>query len=438
MLKFSEILFEAREKKSSKKDDWNPNDAKGKLFEILTGSHLHHGTAKDGTPNGFLQHYRDEEGKSPKDVHDYIKSEMQRRDPGAYEEVAKHAREASQNIRDQLAAHGHTKIHETAWTSQKGDHKRFTDVDDPASDADLMVRTENGPVGLSLKYGETKNMNLRNPGLETLENAAGLAPNELDELRRNHSNYTKSLGIRNHAHYKEMAKNPAYKHIIDAAMESANKTQKAIAGKVANGLALKSKEDPEYLRNYIKNTISPETKFQHFRLHARPDGKGNATHHMSDMQDDSSKLDNYEDLRVAPHEGNTITYRIEGRRKGLDAKGNQHPHETVFTQNIRRGGSGPMKGFMGGTTAPFLTKSDEAEGSLTQPTARSTRQTSVSRAATKPKVKQTPVQDEDERIAAMSNEGGREPPERSLGGTHGGPNFYSPVEEKQIRGSFNA
>ena len=154
MIKFSELL---EAKKPPKEKEWNLNDAKGKLFEILSGSHLHKGTSEAGSPNEFLKHYRDEEGKSPKEVHDYIKRELETRNPGMYQEINRHAAEAAQHLRDQLAAHGHTKIHETAWTSQKGDHGRFTkdtlgrEIHDPNSDADLMVHTENGPVGLSFE-----------------------------------------------------------------------------------------------------------------------------------------------------------------------------------------------------------------------------------------------------------------------------------------------
>jgi hypothetical protein len=362
MLKFSEIILEAREKKPPKEREFNLNDAKGKLYEILTGSHLHHGTGRDGMPNSFLTHYRDEEGKSPKEVHDYIKAELDKRNPGAYEEILRHSTEGAQHLRDQLAAHGHGNINETAWTSQKGDHHKFTGEHDPNSDADIMVRTENGPVGLSLKYGKSKDMNLRNPGLETLEKAAGLNPGELDALREQHNNHVKNnLGIRDHAHYKELrAAGGTSQHIVDAADASALSAQKTMAKKVADGLSARAEQDPEFLRNYVKNTISPQTKYQHFRLHTRPDDRGNSTHHLSDMQDDASKLDNFEHFRVVPHNGDTISYRIEGRRKGSDA------YEPVLDQGIKKG-SGPMKGFAGMTKAPFLTKVDKKKGALSSP-----------------------------------------------------------------------
>ena len=38
----------------------NLNDAKGKLFELLVGGHLKHGTGKGELPNGWATHYRPE------------------------------------------------------------------------------------------------------------------------------------------------------------------------------------------------------------------------------------------------------------------------------------------------------------------------------------------------------------------------------------------
>ena len=363
MFKFSEMLSEAREKKPKKEKEFNVNDAKGKLYEILAGSHLHHGTSKGGSPNAYLQHYRDEDGKRPEEVHNYLKDELEKRHPGMYDEINKHAIEGAQHVRDQLAAHGHAKIHEAAWTSQKGDHKRFTGEDDPASDADLMVRTENGPIGLSLKYGASKDMNLRNPGLKTLENAAGLNPGELAQMRENHYAMARRIGVRDHEHYKALLKGATEdRNKAAEADASALFTQKAMAKKISDGLAARAERDPEFLRSYVRDTIAPKTKFQHFRIHTRPDAKGNSTHHMSDMQDDAAKLDAFDHFRVVPHGGDTISYRIEGRRKGSES------YEPVLDQGIKKG-SGPMKGFAGMTKAPFLTKVDKKKGSLPTPTA---------------------------------------------------------------------
>ena len=434
MLKFSELV-EAKEKKPPKEKEFNVNDAKGKLYEILMGSHLH-GTFTKGHANQgkFLQHYRDEDGKRPEEVHNYLRDELEKREPGAYNEIMRHAGEGAEHLKDQLAAHGHHNVNEVAWTSQKGDHKRFTDEDDPNSDADLMVKTENGPVGLSLKYGKTKNMNLRNPGLETLEKAAGLQPNELGKLREDHYATVRKMGIRDHAHYKAMLKGDDEQRGKAAdAVNNALMTQKAMAKKVADGLTAKTTgpdgqttpEGSEYLRNHIRDTVAPQTTFQHFRLHTRPNGRGGATHHMSDMQDDAAQLDDFKDFRVVPHKGDKISYRIEGRRHGSD------DYEPVLDQGIKKG-SGPMKGFAGMSTAPYLTAADSKKGALTKaPAAAPNRKHgSQGQSITIPSATQ---QSDDARMAAMSTDGGREPEPRTLGnGTHGGLNMYNPEEKAAL------
>jgi len=416
---FLETLFEKKEKKEKKPKAFNINDAKGKLYEILLGSHLHSkGKADDNNvPAEILKHYRDEEGKSPKQIHDAIKEELDKRDPKMYNEIANHAFEGYQHIKDQLAAHGHNKLGSTAWTSQAGDHGRFTKdvlgerIDDPNSDADVMVHTENGPIGLSLKYGSTKNMNLRNPGLETLEKNVGLRPNELDELRKKHSEYVGNLGIRNHDHFKELLKDPNSADIVNKAMKSANDTQNAIAKKVADGLTARTNE-PDFLKNYIKHTVAPVTNYQHFRLHTRPDKKGGSSHHMSDMQDDAAKLDNYEDFQVEPHDGKTITVKIKARRKGSNS-----PHKTIFNQRIARGSSGPMKGFRGVTTAPYITAKDEEKGPLKLPP----KKPKTPQAAKRKSMighNNPPGPIEDPRMSAMSTDGGREPNQGFAAGHH--------------------
>ena len=194
---------------------------------------------------------------------------------------------------------------------------------------------------------------------------------------------------------------------------------------IADGLAARSEQDPNFLRSYVRDTIAPETKFQHFRIHTRPDAKGNASHHMSDMQDDAAKLDAFDHFRVVPHKGDTISYRIEGRRKGSDS------YEPVLDQGIKKG-SGPMKGFAGMTKAPFLTKVDKKKGALPKPAKPKAPRKQIATAQS------SPPESVESRINAMSNEGGREPPEdKFANATHGPRDFYNPEEKQQIKGAFN-
>lgn len=349
MLKFVSFLAEAAKPAKPKKEKaFNINDAKGKLYEILSGSHLIHGTHKSSAPNKFLSSYRDEEGKSPKEVHDYIKNKLDETHPGMYHQINKHAADAAEHMKKQLSADGHHTIHEGAWTSQSGDHHKFTGQHDANSDADVMVKTNKGPIGVSMKYGTNKDMNLRNNGLESLEKMAKLKDNELTKARSHHQSALEHLDIQSHEQYKKMRDEgtPQEKKVAAAADDSALNTQREMAKHLTNGLA--NNLSSEELRDYVKQRVAPETKFQHYRIHTRPDANNNATHHMSDVKDEADKLNHFEHLRVVPHKGG-ISAKIEGRRIGSDK------YEPMLDQAIKKG-SGPTKGFASSTKAPFLSK----------------------------------------------------------------------------------
>lgn len=346
MRDFLSFLFEA--KKEPKEKAFNLNDAKGKLYEILSGSHLLHGADKTGKPKKFLASYRDEEGKSPQEVHDYIKSKLDEMHPGMYHQINKHAADAAAHMKNHLASEGHHTIHEGAWTSQSGDHKRFTNEHDANSDADVMVKTNKGPIGVSMKYGENKDMNLRNNGLEALEGMSKLKNSELTDARTTHQTNLWELGVHSHDEYKRMRDSgtPKEKKIAAAADDSALHTQRQMAKHLTNGLA--NHLSSEELRQYVKDRVAPKTKFQHYRIHTRPDSSGNAGHHMNDIQDDADKLNHFEHLRVVPHKGG-ISAKIEGRRIGSDK------YEPILDQAIKKG-SGPTKGFASSTKAPYASK----------------------------------------------------------------------------------
>ena len=335
MLNFSTFLFEG-----AKNKQFNLNDAKGKLFEILAGSHIKHGANKSGKPAAFLTHYRDENKNSPQTVHDYIKKELDKRNPGMYDQINEHARQAAGRARDYLRSKGHHTVNEVAWTSQKSDHKSFTGVEDENSDADIMLHTNKGPIGVSLKYGTQKNPNLRNPGLDSIEQLAGLKKGAITGLYNQHQQNVRDLGFtgiqgENHEAFKA---NPSSRASV-AAVDSSLRTRREIAKAWQNGYASMNSDQ---LREKIVSLVSPETEFEHFRLHSRPTASGVA-HHIGHIQDDiRDGLSNYAEFKAVPHSGSGISVQILGRHH--DSK-EFHP---VITHGVK-GTSGPMKG-MNGTT----------------------------------------------------------------------------------------
>lgn len=349
MINFSKFsptyLEEAKEDR-----DERLNDDKGKLFEILAGSHLHKGTHHSGAPNEMLDHFRDENQMSPKQKHDEIKARFDKEHPGLYDQIAKHARESADHIRSRLAADGHHTIEHAAWTSQKGDHKSFTGKDDPNSDADVMLQTNNGPIGVSLKYGSMDKPNLRNPGFASTEKKLGMEHGTLDQFRQIHAQNLKDEGIAagksGHQQAKQWEKSgtPQQKAAMGRLRDSALYTQRSVAQNVQNRMSQMPSED---LRNYIGDIISPKTQFQHYRFHAHVGSNGNMTPHMSDMGADRSKLDDFAEFKAMPHDGKSISVRVLGRRHGSEN------FEPVLDHGVKKG-SGVTKGFNLTTKAHFL------------------------------------------------------------------------------------
>lgn len=335
MFNFSRFIIEG-----AGNQEFNLNDSKGKLFEILAGSHLRHGSNKAGKPAAFLTHYRDENGSSPEAVHNYIKAELEKRHPGMYDQINEHARQAALRARDFLKSQGHHTINEVAWTSQPSDHKSFTGVDDENSDADVMLHTNKGPIGLSLKYGTEKNPNLRNPGLDSIEQLAGLKRGSITSVYNQHQKNVRDLGFTgsqadNHKLFKANKASPA----SIAAVDSGLKARREIAKRWQDGYASMNSDQ---LREKIVSLVSPETKFEHYRLHTRPTASG-VSHHIGHVQDDiRDGLGHYEEFKAIPHSGSGISVQILGRLRGSN---DFHP---VVTHGVK-GTSGPMKG-MNGTT----------------------------------------------------------------------------------------
>jgi len=351
MINFSTFLLEARSAETELK---NVEDAKGKLFEILSGSYLLHGAhSKTGLPKKFLEHYRDEDGFRPQEVHDKIKTALQKLSPGMYEQVVQHAKSAADHLKGQLQSRNIHNIDHLAWTSQKGDHERFTGVDDPNSDADLMVkgRDKNGnvidPVGMSMKYGKQKDPNLRGNGLDALEKIAGLNKGDLEGLREAHYDHVRSLGLQTgkagDAEYKRLAaqNHPTAKSVDEHALQ----TQQELSKRFTKGLGKLSSDE---LRNSIKNIIAPETKYLHIRHHTQVGSDGSPNHETHNVQDHASKvLGDYEEFRVRPHSGGISTV-IEGRRKG------SNDFERAMEIGMKKTRTYSARGFNSFTKAPML------------------------------------------------------------------------------------
>lgn len=320
------------------------NDDKGKLFEILHAKHMH--------PEVKLPtHYRDEEGKSPEEVHNSIKSRISEEE---YSTIEGHARDSAANMREHLRDQGHNPDHIThvAWTSNgASDVKKFTDKDDPHNDSDVMYRFKHpktGKVthaGVGLKYGSQKEPNLRNPGLDSLERMTGATT--LMSRFKSHKKRIASLGYtgttaENHKRWKSEKTSKRGK----AAYESKNEATRGIARDIHKALSGKSSQE---LMDYVRGVVSPKTVHPTFRLHTRTshnEAGSTATHHVDEPSKDIEiHLSQFSELMVDKKHSGGISVVIRGRRKS-DGK------IVRVLQHAIKGVSGPMKGIAATTKLP--------------------------------------------------------------------------------------
>jgi hypothetical protein len=356
-MKFISFLIEKRQAETQLK---SIEDAKGKLFEVLSGSYLFHGeNKKTGMPNAFLEHFRDEDGFRPEDIHNKAKEALDRLSPGMYQQVVEHSKSAAEHLREELKKRGIHNISHLGWTSQPGDHGRFTkmtmgqSIEDPNTDADLMAYGTNekgeaqDPVPLSMKYGSTKDPNLRGNGTEALEKLAGLKPGTLDNLRDKHYKFIQSQGLQTgkagDAAYKALAKKGDKR--AAAIDDHALATQQAMSKRISQGLAGLSSDQ---LKESIRKLISPQTKFQTLRHHTVVNKDGSASHETHNVQElANDSLDTYEEYRVRPHTGG-ITSVIEARRAG------SKEFEPALSIGVKKGRTYSGRGFNSFTKAPML------------------------------------------------------------------------------------
>lgn len=349
----------------------NLNDAKGKLFELLVGGHLKHGSNEKGMPNGWATHYR-QKGDEPQDIHDKIKKYLDKESPGSYKEILKHSLDAADHLRKELAARGHHTIDDVAWTSQKGDHEAFTGKEDPNATADVMVKSRNAkgepnePIGISLKYGTEKDPNLKNPGLLAMENLAKMKPKALDKLRQGHYDVLRSLGYGDEVgsaaakqRYNELFEKGS--RIAKKGDEHALETQRQISKNFSSALSAAAKQDPEHLKEVVKKLIFPPTVYTTLRHHTHVGPQGAALHHTNDTNDEAEKTASaFEEYRVRPHTGG-VSAVIEGRRKGSDT------FEPAINISTKTTSSYSGKGFNSIVKAPFLRKLAHEEPPVTGP-----------------------------------------------------------------------
>lgn len=277
MLTFREFLNESGQ----------ASDDQGKLHEVLVGAHLNrliHGKFS------HMSSFRDENGKTPEDVHNNIATRISAEQ---YKKQSDASSDAAEKIHAHLKEHhpellkqdanSHVKV---SWTSQPKDHEQLTGKKDSGASgggADIMVTKHDSSghakhvVGYSLKRAKGT-ITLANRGAGSVENELGMPKgsltkhdNDHDErttkiLAKFHAPDTKITQASKHAIYKAARDNPNRTPEQQQMMDDVHKSDKARNIEQASTIA-------EHLRNHkhlVSNLISPEHTFAHYQAETVP------------------------------------------------------------------------------------------------------------------------------------------------------------------------
>lgn len=354
MLQFAEYLEEAKKSKAASSEV--SSDDKGKLHELLLGSHLNGGKL----PEHFRAESDDpEKSGTPQQVHDKLRDKV---GPEAYNEINRHAKQTADALVSHLKEHGHIgedeDIHSIHWTSNRdrpnkaGDHETLTGVKDVNSNADLIITKKNkktnkpsGFIGVSAKYGETKEPNYANPGLETLEKQAGAKKGEYENIKKAHNKRMEAIGYtgtqaQRHKLHKDdiIDAEDGWEdstHRLTTAMNSSLEARKDIIGRYAKGI---DKKGDSGLREIVRNFVSPSTHIPHVVAHSHVQLDGSAKPVIKDAKNIADdRLNNYSNLSA---EQQGMSAVISGTNKATNKKGRV---ATISVKNT----SGPHKGFAG-------------------------------------------------------------------------------------------
>jgi len=317
------------------------SDAKGKLHEVAT---LY---AFSGNVWSNTLHYR-AEGQSPLDIFNVCANTLGH---DATVRIMDDSYGTFLNIVERLHADdvlaATNAYWDATWTSNEdsvgalGDHERFTGVKDLNSDADIMIRTEEGPLGISLKYGNSRNPNLKNPGKPLIEEMLRLE--DLDRHRKPHDELLAALGFTGSAQANHQAfKAERYSERSLAAVRSSLAYRKAIAAEIRNALTQRTEAE---VKEFVLGLCANPTVFKHYRSLTHTKGE-DTRYHVADVVEHATKMaDQYVDWHIARQNNMTVT--IKGTHR-------EHGTEEVLAMLQIKNQSGPMKSWNGTITAPML------------------------------------------------------------------------------------
>jgi hypothetical protein len=334
ILTFSTFLSEGAARQTSK-----VAALKGPLHELLVGKHLNNGNLPED--------YR-ADGKRPEDIHHEYATQIfgkNYKNHLEYKKMNGAAAEVAGRLNKFLGVKGH---HRVAWTSQKSDHEKETNVDDPLSKADLII-TKGGKgssdhkkrqkTAISIKYsspdsGKKTPTNWANHGQKTLERFSG-ADLTVDE-KAAHKKLLASHGIKNRGDYRKIRESGKSDIIakIDASHRKMSQevTRRFAAGLVNRYHAKNQTHQDEHLKSFIKRSVGAvghveggdaeagKTHLPHIIMKTTRNSDGTHRHHVTDVESHvHNYLSHFKNLKVDHKDGSTgvaITgeHKITGKR----------------------------------------------------------------------------------------------------------------------------
>lgn len=316
------------------------SDAEGKLHELLTGYYFNKGKHVDS--------YR-EEGKTPQEVHDQLKSAVS---PETYDRINKHAEEMAYNLHHHLREEGFRgKVSKVAWTSQTKDVEHFTGKPDPNNESDIMVELKhasgsNKPsgstehVGFSMKYANNA-PTLKNKTPKTLGETYGFDHKKIMHHHETHmENVRKQLklgsdatGTEMHAKYKELRGTPKG----DSIERTSHASRVAMIGDLHKHLSSMS---PEELHKHVLNHIAGPTNSRVLMASTTSTGQ----HHIIDTREHYNSIlkEHAKHLAVKKGEGTTLSITGKGGKPLLNIQAVNKGRPTKTPEFIAKPGASLM------------------------------------------------------------------------------------------------
>jgi hypothetical protein len=210
---YEEILVEGTDDPT--KEGSVSNNTKGVLHELLVGKHLNGGK--------HLEKHKNQEGETPQQAHDRLKTKIHPKD---YERIHKKAQSAANHIKTHIeSTHKGHAIHAVHWTSKPGDTEKVTGhkASQKEDSSDVYVTSKHPKTGkethhgVSLKVSDKSSKNI--PASSLGMKSGGSKANELykEHQKRVHA-IAPSL--------KNVKKKPEHKDLQAARKEWAKKNPK--------------------------------------------------------------------------------------------------------------------------------------------------------------------------------------------------------------------